>query len=84
MTFGSDIIIAVCLGRPTGHMLLFFILQGLASSVTWRIKLFGAQKLLGFVFTYVFLVISLVFYFVLVNEGVAFYANQIPTWIRPW
>jgi hypothetical protein len=79
-----EYILTVSLSRMTGHMLAFFTLQGLASWLTWPIHLKGAWKLVGLAATYAFLLTSAVYFFAPVNEGIAFYTNQIPTWISPW
>jgi hypothetical protein len=76
--------ISVALGRFTGYMLLFFLLNGLASVVTWRLKLSGIYKFMGVVLTFIFLTMSSVFFFIPVNEGISFYANQVPPWIKLW
>jgi len=78
-----EYIVAVSLGHATGHMLLFFILHGLASSLTWRLSLSGTGKCCGLVVTYAFLLASSIYFFVPVNEGIAFYTNEIPSWVWP-
>lgn len=76
--------VSIALGRFTGYMLFFFLLNGLASAVTWRLKLSGVDKFLGVTLTFVFLVIASVFFLIPVNEGISFYTNQIPPWIKLW
>jgi len=75
---------SISLGYFTGYLLLFFLINGAASAITWRLKLSGIYKYAGTAFTYVFLAISSVFIFIPVNEIIHFYANQIPSWIKLW
>jgi hypothetical protein len=77
-----EYIIAVSIGHFTGYMLVFFMLQGLATLLTWQLKLSGAARLAGVLVTCAFLAASSVFFFVAVNEGISFYANHPPLWIR--
>ncbi|MBN1124337.1 MAG: hypothetical protein JXA82_04960 [Sedimentisphaerales bacterium] len=79
-----EYIIDIAIGRFTGYMLIFFLVQGLASALTWRWRCSGAGKFAAFVLTFVFLMISSVYFFAAVNEGVSFYANAIPVWFRLW
>ena len=77
--------VARCLIATT---LVLFVIKSwdlyLHSAVAWRLKLSGISKFLGIVFTYIFIILSSVFFFIPVNEGVSFYANQIPSWIKLW
>lgn len=79
-----EYIVSISLGYFTGYMLLFFLLNGLASAITWRLKLSGVFKYLGTVLTYAFLIFSSVFFFIPVNKGIHFYTNPIPLWIQLW
>ena len=79
-----EYIISISLGRVTGYMLLFFVLQGVATSLTWRCVPSGAARVAGFMLTYAFLATSSVYFFVAVNEGISFYANPVPSWIWLW
>lgn len=79
-----EYIVAVSLGHVTGHMLAFFILHGLASLLTWRIRLTGPRKLAGLVATYAFLLTSSIYFFIPVDRGLPFYTNEVPAWVLPW
>lgn len=79
-----EYVVSISLEHFNGYMLLFFLLNGLASAVTWRLKLSGIYKYMGIVFTYIFIIFSAVFFFIPVNEGVSFYSNQVPSWIQLW
>jgi hypothetical protein len=79
-----EYIIAVSLSRPTGHMLGFFTLQGLVSLITARLHPTGARQIAGLVLTYTFLLASSVYFFAPVDQGIAFYTNEIPAWLSPW
>jgi len=79
-----EYIIDIPVGHFTGYLLLFFILNGLASVITWRLKLCSSFKYVGIALTFIFLIITSVFIFIPVNEGIPFYANQVPSWIRLW
>lgn len=75
-----EYIVTVSLGHVTGYVLTFFMLHGLASWLTWRIRLTGPWKLAGLALTYAFLLTSSIYFFVPVNQGLAFYTNEVPSW----
>ena len=78
-----EYILAVSLGHPTGHMLCFFTLHGLVSLLTAKRRLTPTWQRLGLLLTYTFLLASAVYFFAPVNQGIAFYTNEIPPWISP-
>ena len=75
---------AVIFGRVTGYMLAFFLLQGVAVSLTRGGKHKGPLVVPGSILTFAFNTCSTVLLFLPINERMPFYVNDVPKWLHLW
>jgi len=72
------------IGRSAGLQLLFFMLQGCAVVLTLRIKPVGRNAIVWGAGTFVFNILSSVFFFASVHHAFPIYQHGLPAWLDAW
>jgi hypothetical protein len=75
---------AVTFRCVTGYFLAFFLLQGIATLLTRRVKPTGPLVVPAVLLTFTFNTFSTVLLFLPIDEQVPFYVNDVPKWVYPW
>lgn len=73
-----EYIVGMLTGRVTGYPTAFFLLQGLAVTATFRVRITGPWWLSGVVLTIVFNACSSTLLFVPFDQAMPFYQNPVP------
>jgi hypothetical protein len=73
----------IALGRVQGYQSAFFLLHGLATIATVRLKLRGGLALLGMALTFFFNLLTSVLFFASIQSVVPFYQHGLPAWLPP-
>jgi D-alanyl-lipoteichoic acid acyltransferase DltB (MBOAT superfamily) len=77
-----EYVFGIVLGRVQGYQTVFFLLQGFAVALTLRARPTGHRVWLAIAATFLFNVLSSVFFFASVHGVVPFYANGLPDLLR--
>jgi hypothetical protein len=70
--------------RVTGYPTAFFLLHGLATVLTRRLKPTGRLRLPATLFTFVFNTASTLLLLIPINEQLPLYVNEVPKWASLW
>ena len=79
-----EYLFAVTFQRIAGHVMVFFLLHGLAVVLTRRLKPTGQWIIPAITLTFSFNTLSTVPLLVPMNEHLSVYANEVPRWIHLW
>lgn len=74
----------IVIGRPEGFQMMFFLVQGCAVALTLRIKPTGREALVWGGVTFVFNLMTSVFFFASIQSVIGFYHGGLPAWLRIW
>ena len=77
-----EYLFGIALGQVVGWQLLFFMVQGIATCLTLRIKPTGWKAFVWATCTLAFNIVSSVTFFASINNVVAIYHNSFPPWLN--
>ena len=79
-----ELIFSVAIGRVQGYQMTFFLVQGIAATLTAHVKVKGYAVAPWVVGTFVFNLASSVFFFASIHELFPFYSRGLPMWLSGW
>lgn len=76
-----EYVFGIAIGRVQGYQTAFFLLQGVATAATVRVKVRGWTAALWFAGTFAFNLASSVLFFASTNAVLPFYSRGLPAWL---
>jgi hypothetical protein len=79
-----EYVFGIAIGRVQGYQTAFFLLQGVATAATARVKVKGWRVVPWTAGTFAFNLASSVLFFASINGLLPFYSRGLPAWLEGW